>query len=276
YRVNSVFYDPSIYGRFLVLAILASLVIVLYTRRSRLAVSLAVVIAATWIGLFFSFSQSSFVTLVVGVLAAAGFAWRRRAVGATVLAGALLLAVGLTGVSAAAPGGGFNRASSDRYKLITHGIRIALAHPIAGVGIGGFKRAYADRYHLKGKEPKKAASHDTPVTVAAEEGIPGLLLLGWVFVAGILAAWRGVSSSFRGQTRLILGLLFGSIAVHSLFYNAFFEDPMMWGLLGLIALVVLTPAKAEPEGSAPGSASWSWRHTQMTGSSGRAARWPRS
>ena len=94
YRVNSVFYDPSIYGRFLVLAILASLVIVLYSRRPKIAISLTVVIVATWVGLFFSFSQSSFVTLVVGVLAAAGFAWRRRAVGATVLAGALLLAVG--------------------------------------------------------------------------------------------------------------------------------------------------------------------------------------
>ena len=247
YRVNSVFYDPSIYGRFLVLAILASLVIVLYSRRPKIAISLTVVIVATWVGLFFSFSQSSFVTLVVGVLAAAGFAWRRRAVGATVLAGALLLAVGVTSVGTAAPSGGLNRASSDRYKLVTNGLRIALAHPVQGVGIGGFKRAYADRYHLKGKEPKKAASHDTPVTVAAEEGLPGLLLLGWLFVAGIVAAWRGVSSSFRGQTKLILGLLFGSIAVHSLFYNAFFEDPMMWGVLGLIALVVATSRREEPE-----------------------------
>ena len=32
YRVNSVFYDPSIYGRFLVVAILASLVLVLFER----------------------------------------------------------------------------------------------------------------------------------------------------------------------------------------------------------------------------------------------------
>ena len=34
YRVNSVFYDPSIYGRFLVVAILASLVLVLFGRRA--------------------------------------------------------------------------------------------------------------------------------------------------------------------------------------------------------------------------------------------------
>ena len=35
YRVNSVFYDPSVYGRFLVVAILAALVIALYDRDRR-------------------------------------------------------------------------------------------------------------------------------------------------------------------------------------------------------------------------------------------------
>ena len=184
----------------------------------------------------------------MGVLCAAGFAWRRRAVGATVLAGALLLAVGVTGVGAAAPNGGLNRATSDRYKLDherASGSR--WRHPVQGVGVGGFKHAYADRFHLKGKEPKKAASHDTPVTVAAGGGRPRA-------AAPRLAvrrrdhrrlAWRIVRRS-GAQTQLILGLLFGAIAVHSLFYNAFFEDPMMWGILGLIALVVALRPQEEP------------------------------
>jgi len=96
YRVNSVFYDPSIYGRFLVLAILATLVVVLYARRQRVALALTVVIAVTWTGLFFSFSQSSFVALVAGVLAAATFAWRWRAAGAIALVGVVLLSVGFS------------------------------------------------------------------------------------------------------------------------------------------------------------------------------------
>ena len=67
YRVNSVFYDPSIYGRFLVLAILASLVVVLRRRGDPLwAVAAALTIAITWAGLLPSFSQSSFVALLVG------------------------------------------------------------------------------------------------------------------------------------------------------------------------------------------------------------------
>ncbi len=32
--------------------------------------------------------------------------------------------------------------------------------------------------------------------------------------------------------------MLAAIAVHSLFYNAFFEDPMTWGLLALTAVAV--------------------------------------
>ncbi len=66
FRVNSVFYDPSIYGRFLVVAILASLVLVLFDRGGEawIAAGLA---TATLIGLLPSFSQSSFVALAAGI-----------------------------------------------------------------------------------------------------------------------------------------------------------------------------------------------------------------
>ena len=61
YRVNSVFYDPSIYGRFLVVAILASLAVILLRRGDPLwQIAAALVIVITWAGLLPSFSQSSF------------------------------------------------------------------------------------------------------------------------------------------------------------------------------------------------------------------------
>jgi hypothetical protein len=34
-----------------------------------------------------------------------------------------------------------------------------------------------------------------------------------------------------------------AIAVHSLFYAAFFEDPMTWALLGLVGLTSRVPRK---------------------------------
>jgi len=254
YRVNSVFYDPSIYGRFLVIAILASLVILLGTRWPRLAIFMAAIIATVWAGLLFSFSQSSFVALGVGVVAAAAFTWRWRAAAAVGLAGAVLVTVGFSAPQIrssllAQSGSGLNRVSGSRFGLVKNGIKLWADHPILGAGIGSFKHAYGEKFHLHGKQPKKAASHDTPVTVAAETGAPGLLLFAWLFVAALLAAWRGLTSSFASKVALFAGIGFAAIAVHSLFYNAFFEDPMMWGLLGLIVLASAAAAKARGESS---------------------------
>src|SRR5687768_1561741 len=60
YRVNSVFWDPSIYGRFLAIAILALLAVLLFQARrgTIFDVALGAAIVFVWIGLLFSFSQS--------------------------------------------------------------------------------------------------------------------------------------------------------------------------------------------------------------------------
>jgi O-antigen ligase len=143
-----------------------------------------------------------------------------------------------------------NSASGGRFKLVKNGLAIAAHHPVQGVGIGGFKKAYAARTGLKGNEPKAAASHNTPVTVAAENGIVGLALFGWLLVAAFLLAFRRAVPTFAGRVSLILGVVLAAIGVHSLFYNAFFEDPMVWGVFGLAPLAAAALARervSEPQ-----------------------------
>jgi putative inorganic carbon (HCO3(-)) transporter len=249
FRVNSLFWDPSIYGRFLVIAMLAAVVVALWARLLRIVLAAAGAIAVMAIGLLFSFSQSSFVALAVGVLVAAVFAWRRRAIPLLVLAaGVFVLAVvGSPNVRhAILHGGKLNRVTSGRSKLVTNGLKLAVHHPVIGVGVGGFKHAYAKQQHLRSKEPKAAASHDTPITVAAETGIPGLVLLTWLFVAGILLAFRRVGPALAGRAALFFGLVLTAIGVHSLFYNAFFEDPMVWAAFGLAALTSRQHKRPQP------------------------------
>jgi hypothetical protein len=238
FRVNSVFYDPSIYGRFLAVAILAALVVALARPAPRVAAAATVAIVVMWIGLYYSYSQSSFAALIAGTLVAAALLWRWRAFAALLVTAVLVLAIGLgtpriRHTITSHTSANWNKATSGRASLIGNGIKIALHHPVGGVGIGGFKRAYADRLHLRGKEPKAAASHNTPVTVAAETGAPGLILFVWLVVEALLAAFRRAGATFTGRASAAFGIMVAAIVVHSLFYNALFEDPMFWALLAL-------------------------------------------
>jgi O-antigen ligase len=252
YRVNSVFWDPSIYGRFLVVAILASLVLVVHGASRRVVVAATAAIVATFVGLVLSFSQSSFVALVVGVGIVAWSAWGRKTLALLGVVAAVVLVAALAMPSVRHHS--LNSASGGRYKLVKNGIAIAAHHPVQGVGIGGFKRAYARRTGLKGKEPKAAASHDTPVTVVAETGLVGLALYAWLLAGAFVLAFRRLlPGTFAGRVSLILGVVLAAIGVHSLFYNAFFEDPIVWGVFGLapVAAVALAEERvSEPRSQA--------------------------
>jgi hypothetical protein len=258
FRVNSVFWDPSVYGRYLTVAILASLAgIVLGGVRGWRIAGLYAVVIATWFGLLISFSQSSFVALASGIVVAVAVAWGRRATLALVGLAAVTLVVlfavpqlrdELVGKSRS----GVNRVTSGRANLVGQGIRIAIGHPIGGVGAGGFSREYARRLGIPGRDPKRVASHTTPVTVAAEEGIVGLALLAWLVAAALLATLRGLGRGFTSRVSLATGIAFLAIGVHSLFYADFFEDPMTWALLGLVGLASRVPKKvAAPVAVAP-------------------------
>jgi O-antigen ligase len=249
FRVNSIFWDPSIYGRYLAVGILTALAGILLggVRGFRLA-GLYAVVVAMWVGLFFSFSQSSFAALATGVVVAALVLWGRRAALAVAVL-AVLFSVGALAIPHVRDRidtksrSGLDSITSDRSTLVGQGVRIALDRPVGGVGAGGFKRAYADRVGLKGKRPKTAASHTTPVTVAAEEGIPGLLLFVWLVAAAVLGTLRGLGHGFTSRVSFAVGLTLVAITVHSLFYNALFEDPMTWALFGLVGLAASVPRK---------------------------------
>lgn len=240
FRVNSVFFDPSIYGRFLVVAMVATAVLIVRGRLSlRAGLTALGFIVVAWLGLLISFSQSSFAALFVAVLALAAVVWRWKSLFA--LAAILVLAAGIAVTQPRLEHAlrhhtisGLNKATGGRASLIAVGIKIAKAHPSHGVGLGGFEHAYSKRTH---KKPRQSASHNTPVTVAAEEGAPGLLLFFWLVGALLLAAYRRINHEAYGRLALAAGLALLAIFVHSLAYNDFFEDPTTWGLIGLIGLV---------------------------------------
>jgi putative inorganic carbon (HCO3(-)) transporter len=240
FRVNSVFYDPSIYGRFLVVALVATAVVIV--RAKSLWVGLAALAFAivAWLGLLVSFSQSSFSALFVAIFCLGAFVWRWKAaavlvVAVVILVGAVLSAPKLTsplrhhGVSE------LNKLTSGRGSLIYNGLRIAKRHPVGGVGLGGFSQSYSKLTH---RHIKQSASHNTPVTVVAEGGVIGLALFLWLVIAFGLAAFRRVDRTLAGELALAAGLIPVAIFIHANSYNDFFEDPTTWLVFGLIGLSV--------------------------------------
>jgi hypothetical protein len=243
YRVSSIFYDPSVYGRFLAVAI-ALAAGALALRLTNRAIAVAVILGILWLGLVVSYSQSSFVALAAGLLACGAIVYGLR--GLVVLAACVLVlaAAGLAVPSVRDKLRSHSTSSitSDRSTLTGTGLRLAVDHPIDGVGLGGFLQAAKGRRANANAKGAKGASHVMPITVAAELGLPGLILLVWMLAALAITALR------RGplrEPRLLLGIGLLVILVHSLFYTAFFEDPLTWGLLALLAATA-RPGMMEP------------------------------
>jgi len=231
FRVTSLFGDPSLYGRHLVLGIGVALTL-LATRRWRVW-PLIGLLAVMWGGLLFSYSQSSMVALlVVTVLLAVATGDRRvrRAVALLTLAAALV-GCGYLAVQVA-DGESLNRITSDRTNRVEDALRVIEKHPLVGVGIGGQPRASR---RLAGSErpTPNFVSHTTPLTVFAELGVVGLALYAWLLAGGawlIFQVWR------RDEALgLALGAAFVGLFVHALFYSGFLEDPITWLVIGIAA-----------------------------------------
>ena len=239
FRVTSLFRDPSLYGRHVVLA-LAVVVVLVWLRRIHVALAGAL-IALLWMGLYFSYSQSSMAALfaaVLGIAAVAGGRVSRRVV-ALGAVGALLVGAGL--VTAAIEDDSAQRVTSGRSKRAELTARVFREHPLAGVGVGAQPAATEDISKRYGPEAR-FVSHTTPLTVAAELGIVGLA----AYVAFLLGAAVLLEAVRRHHEALglALGAVFLALFVHALFYSGFVEDPMTWLVPALGASYLL--ARGDP------------------------------
>ncbi len=234
FRVNSLFFDPNIFGRFLVVVMIGVTGVVLWTRERRVTIGGAVVLAILWGGLVLTLSQSSFGALLVGLAVLGALRW---SVKWALVAAAATLAVGAVLVVAApselrlhlGDSKSADTATSGRYDLIKGGADLFAARPVGGYGAGSFAREF--RHHDRSSTEKAvSASHTIPLTVAAEQGTVGILLYIAVLVFAFIALFRGARGS---PVRAVVAAAFVALVFHTLLYAAFLEDPLTWALLGL-------------------------------------------
>jgi O-antigen ligase len=255
FRVNSVFFDPNIYGRFLALVMIAVTAVVLWASRRRDVLVGAAVLAWLLAGLVTSFSQSSIAALLLGLAVLAAWRWDVR--GTLYLsAGILALGVALVLLAPASlhfglkgTGGSTSNATSGRTKLVSGGLELFSQRPLQGYGPGSFETEYKRHNAGAGAQSATSASHTIPVTVAAEQGIVGLGVYALLLLSAFFVLYRGAA---RSPPRVAIAACFAALVLHTWTYADFLEDPMTWTLLG-IGVALARPAlsgRAMPASSA--------------------------
>jgi O-antigen ligase len=255
FRVNSLFFDPNIYGRYLAVVMVMLATLLLWPRRTRDVVWVSVLLAVLWGGLVLSLSQSSFAALLVGLAVLAAVRWRARpvilAVGAALAVLAIVVfaipgSVHLQGLSAKS----LNRATSGRVDLMRGGLRMFADRPLYGYGSGSFAERFRER-EKKGQAQAASASHTIPITVAAEQGVIGLAAYVFLLVASFRLLFGGLlrlrseeEPSARLLGRMVVAGAYAALVFHTLLYADFLEDPITWALLAIGVALRRGPPRA--------------------------------
>ena len=244
FRVTSLFRDPSLYGRQLVLALAIVLTAAWYRKVGMVLAS--ALVAFLFAGVFFSYSQSSLVALFGVAVFISVIAGDRVVRLAAAITAVIVLAGGAAYVADKVAGTSTQRVTSDRSRRISLTAKVFEQHPLVGVGLGSQPTASQADSKIGGP-PTLFVSHTTPLTVGAELGLVGLALYAAV-LAGAAMALRRV---FRIEAAFGLGLaaVFVALFFHSLSYAGFFEDPVTWLVLGLASSFLA--ARAGPRGESP-------------------------
>jgi O-antigen ligase len=238
--VNSVFRDPNVFGRFIALVMVALSVVLLYDRPSRERLLVGISLAVLWVALVLTFSRSSMLALLAGLVVLAANKWRpTRALivaGVVVIIGAAAVAISPTtfGVNQ-----GLNGVSAGRGSVLGGGVRLFGHRPVWGFGSGSFENEYARHYLHRGST--LSASHTIPVTIAAEQGVIGELVYLALVIVAIVALLRG---SRADPVRAAIAATFIALLVHTMLYADFLEDPFTWALLGVGMALARAPLRA--------------------------------
>jgi putative inorganic carbon (hco3(-)) transporter len=218
-------------------------------------------LAPAWLvtvaGLALTYVRGAWLGFAAGVVAVLIGLGRRGLVATVALvlvAGAL--AVGLPGVGARLRTIGSLRddTTRDRLAMLEAGRRLALEHPLTGVGPGQVKNLYPSVATAEAMRHSTSHLHNTPLQILVERGVIGLAIWLWIFVAFLVrgtARLRRLPVEASGDRALVLGSLAAVVTflVAGLFEYNFGDTEVLLVVLALMAVPFALVAEPENAGA---------------------------
>jgi O-antigen ligase len=144
----------------------------------------------------------------------------------------------------------------DRIAMLQAGRRLAAEHPVAGIGPGQLKHVYPRVATPEALRRSTSHLHNTPMQIAAERGLVGLLVWLWIFLAfgaRVTPLMRVLPPEAAGDRALVLGSLAAVVAflVAGLFEYNFGDTEVLLVALALMALPFALVRGATPVAARP-------------------------
>ena len=248
FRINSLFYDPNIFGRFLALTMVLVITAMLWEHeRGRVLIGAAVLVAL-WFALLGTASQSSMLALLAGlaVIAATRFS--------VASARSPPSPSSSPAPSSRSPPRAACTSTSPPPRPPTtppataprSSSRASTCSSTARSPGSARRRSRASTCATPAAQPaapraaSSSDSHTIPITVAAEQGVVGLAAYVLLLVGGVLAARARGRAAQRGARVAILAA-FVALVVHTWAYADFLEDPITWALLAVGTVLARAP-----------------------------------
>jgi teichuronic acid biosynthesis protein TuaE len=247
-RVRSIFSDPNIFARYILLGIFFIVPFLFYKdyslfRRKTLQLFLGLLL----VNLLFSLSRSGYLALIVGGIVFSLFIDSKKVksviISGSVLVGLLIFAYLLTQRSFT--GSAIIEPSNiNRFLLILGGIDMIQSNWFIGVGYTNFanyyERHYLENYLSLSSESYKFSGfateiHNWFIEVWAEQGIIGLIIFIIFFSRLFLLLYRAIANEQIGSMRNILLGFFMAIFVflfQGFFYHTFISQFFFWLIAG--------------------------------------------
>ena len=237
FRVNSLFFDPNIYGRFLALVMIAVTTVVLWRARRRdvLACGGRARVAA---------GGPRDELLAVEHRRAAARPGGARGVSLGACAGRSYVAGGARRCSRCSSccsrraslhfglkgtGGSTSNATSGRTKLIEGGLELFAERPLQGYGSGSFQTRVRAPLARRARRTRRRRRTRSRSRSPPSRGSSASRCTSRCSCVAFVVLFRGAG---RSPPRIAIAACFAALVLHTSTYADFLEDPLTWTLLG--------------------------------------------